>query len=126
VYDAGIDTESAASTVACATTEKDSDGDGISNISDNCPNTPNGPDLGTCTAGNTGITCSTNTDCGSGGVCSKNQEDADADGYGDACDNCPSNCNTQQLDADGDGIGDVCDITPGCDGCTGIACEQQC
>ena len=126
VYDAGIDTESAASTVTCTTTETDSDGDGISNISDNCPNTPNGPDLGTCTAGTIGITCSANNNCGSGGVCSKNQEDADADGHGDACDNCPSNCNTQQLDADGDGIGDVCDIDPGCDGCSGIACEQQC
>jgi hypothetical protein len=32
----------------------------------------------------------------------------------------------QQLDADADSRGDVCDTTPGCGGCTGIACEQQC
>jgi hypothetical protein len=55
-----------------------------------------------------------------------NQEDADNDGVGDVCDNCLNKCNTQQLDADIDGIGDVCDTTPGCGGCTGIACEPQC
>ena len=64
--------------------------------------------------------------CSSNGWCGKNQEDADGDGAGDVCDNCPSACNSQQLDADTDGLGDVCDTDPGCGGCSGVACEQQC
>ena len=55
-----------------------------------------------------------------------NQEDADDDGDGDVCDNCPNTCNSQQLDADSDGIGDVCDTTPGCGGCTSLQCEEDC
>jgi hypothetical protein len=77
--------------------EIDSDGDGISDANDNCPNVPN-----------------------------VNQADTDHDGMGDACDNCPNNCNVQQLDADGDGIGDVCDPDPRCGGCGQDLCEQQC
>ena len=52
--------------------------------------------------------------------------DTDGDGIPDNVDNCPTNCNSQQLDADGDKIGDVCDTDPGCGGCSGIQCEQQC
>jgi DNA-binding beta-propeller fold protein YncE len=37
--------------------------------------------------------------------------DADGDGIGDACDNCPSRSNDQS-DADGDGVGDACDNCP--------------
>ncbi len=77
--------------------KSDSDGDGIPDANDNCPNVPN-----------------------------VNQADTDHDGMGDACDNCPNNCNVQQLDADGDGIGDVCDPDPGCGGCGQDQCEKQC
>lgn len=110
----------------------DTDGDGIPDSQDNCPNKPNGPTLGTCssTSDKPGGNCTTDADCVIGcsvnGQCLKNQEDADNDGRGDVCDNCPANCNSQQLDADTDGIGDVCDTTPGCGGCSGVACETQC
>jgi len=35
--------------------------------------------------------------------------DSDADGFGNACDNCPAVANVQQYDENGDGIGDACD-----------------
>jgi hypothetical protein len=61
----------------------DADGDGVCDVDDNCPLTPN-PD----------------------------QEDADGDGDGDACDNCPYVYNPDQTDTDGDGVGDACDTCP--------------
>ena len=110
----------------------DSDGDGIPDSADNCPSTSNGPVLGTCLPGSdkAGATCHSDADCVIGcstnGHCSKIQEDTDADGSGDVCDNCPLNCNSKQLDANGNGIGDVCDTTPECGGCGQPQCEQQC
>ena len=75
----------------------DTDGDGVSDASDNCPNMNN-----------------------------PNQNDADQDGVGDACeadtdvdgliddeDNCPSAPNADQLDSDLDGVGDACDDSDG-------------
>jgi hypothetical protein len=70
----------------------DSDHDGIADEQDNCPNKPNGPELGTCVPGSekSGATCMSDADCvvgcSSNGFCSKNQEDSDADGVGDVCD----------------------------------------
>jgi hypothetical protein len=58
----------------------DSDGDGIPDIDDNCPDVPN-----------------------------PGQEDADWDRIGDLTDNCPEHFNPDQADSDGDGIGDACD-----------------
>ncbi len=36
-------------------------------------------------------------------------QDADNDGVGDVCDNCPNDPNANQADTDSDGIGDACD-----------------
>lgn len=59
----------------------DSDGDGVPDSADNCPNTAN-----------------------------VDQTDADGDGVGDVCDNCAQTANANQSDSDGDGVGDACDI----------------
>ncbi len=70
------------------------DGDGDGCIVDNCPFLANPPaDFN----GNGAI------DPGEA------QLDADADGLGDACDNCPGAANVGQGDSDGDGFGDACD-----------------
>jgi hypothetical protein len=58
----------------------DADGDGKSDVKDNCPFASN-----------------------------RDQLDGDGDGVGDVCDNCSAASNYSQLDADGDGKGDSCD-----------------
>ncbi len=85
-------------------TSYDSDGDGVLNSYDNCPTTPNGWKLGTCTTGKRGSPCNSYIDCGCSGVCSKNQQDCDGNGVGDACDICVdqygtgcSDCNSVML-----------------------------
>ena len=113
-------------------TQPDFDHDGIPDREDNCAAKPNGPELGTCLPGSDkeGATCHSDADCVNGcstnGTCSLDQEDADNDGAGDVCDNCPDSCNAEQLDADTDGLGDVCDTDPGCGACSGVACEELC
>ncbi|MGB2984686.1 MAG: PKD domain-containing protein, partial [Phycisphaerae bacterium] len=101
----------------CIVIPVDRDRDDIPDDLDNCPDDPNGPYLGTCMAGRSGIVCQTDEYCdtsqGSGdGLCSLNQEDSDNDGPGDVCDNCPNDANADQADADGDDFGDVCDVCP--------------
>ncbi|AUX36122.1 hypothetical protein SOCE836_083280 [Sorangium cellulosum] len=77
---------------------RDSDGDGVADHEDNCPEVPN--------------TSQANTDGGLsagdplGDAC---DDDDDADGHPDAADNCPLIPNPNQADANGDGIGDACD-----------------
>jgi hypothetical protein len=60
----------------------DQDGDGLGDTCDNCPATPNAGLLGTCD--NSSATCTSDIDCGVG-TCLMDQEDADFDGIGDAC-----------------------------------------
>lgn len=62
-------------------TPTDTDGDGVADTTDNCPNTSNA-----------------------------SQTDTDDDGIGDACDNCPTVANADQADTDGDGVGDLCSV----------------
>lgn len=63
--------------------DADTDDDGVDDVIDNCPGTPN-----------------------------PRQSDEDADGLGDPCDNCPLLGNARQADLDGDGVGDICDPHP--------------
>ncbi len=74
---------------------QDSDGDGIADVADNCPNASN-PDQ---------------TDTDGDGVGDACEGDMDSDGVADDIDNCPETANADQADTDGDGIGDACDET---------------
>jgi hypothetical protein len=66
----------------------DSDSDGIYDAEDNCPEIPNGPELGTCfnDLGKTGKTCTSHSECGCTGICNLDQNDTDEDEIGDVCD----------------------------------------
>ena len=82
---------------------EDTDGDGITDDKDNCPNTPTGE----------------NVDANG---CSDSQKDSDNDGITDDKDNCPNTptgenvdangCSDSQKDSDNDGITDDLDICP--------------
>ncbi|UCG70914.1 MAG: hypothetical protein JSV09_07935, partial [Thermoplasmata archaeon] len=63
--------------------QEDGDGDDVGNACDNCPETPNGPNGGTCVCG--GEPCMSNEEC-EYGSCSMNQEDTNSDDIGDVCD----------------------------------------
>jgi len=98
-----IPTECPTSPTLCPSV--DTDGDGVDDCNDNCPNHPNGPSQGTCTLStpanmivNTGQFCTVDGDCGPGEFCEKVQADnypPGGNGIGDACD-CEANfdCDT--------------------------------
>ena len=71
--------------------EPDNDADGLFDNSDYCPDTPNGPLLGTCVKATSGVvvgmgtTCTNDGDCVSGETCDKVQGDINGNGCGDAC-----------------------------------------
>jgi outer membrane protein assembly factor BamB len=88
----------------------DRDGDGIYDMSDNCPATPN-PDQK-----------DTDGD-GIGDVCNDSL-DQDGDEWVDRLDNCPILYNPDQSDIDKDGVGDACDPYPNNPNNLG-ACLQQ-
>lgn len=84
----------------------DSDGDGIYDPTDNCPEMAN-PDQSDVDEDGVGDLCDNCPD-----IKTREQYDFDEDGTGDGCDNCPKVANADQIDRDGDGIGDACDLCP--------------
>lgn len=84
----------------------DSDGDGIPDHEDNCPDTFNPAQI----------------DTDSDGIGDACDPDIDGDGIPNELDNCPYSYNPLQEDFDGDGVGDVCD--PDIDG-DGIENEED-
>jgi outer membrane protein assembly factor BamB len=76
----------------------DKDGDGIPDLSDNCPTTPN-PDQ-------------KDTDHDGVGDACNDSIDTDGDEWADRLDNCPKIYNPDQSDVDNDHLGDVCDPYP--------------
>ena len=127
VHAAGFSGNSVSAHVSIGTV--DSDGDGVPDTIDNCPNTPNPLQTDTDHDGK-GDACDNCVDVvnadqtdsdsdGLGDACDNcvhaanaGQADVDADGVGDVCDNCPANANSSQADSDGDGFGDACDNCP--------------
>lgn len=85
--------------------EEDSDGDGYSDDSDNCPYTYN-PDQLDSDGGGLGDACD---NCPFTARDNENQADRDDDEVGDACDNCIETYNPDQADDDADDIGNLCD-----------------
>jgi hypothetical protein len=92
---------------SCASAGRETDGDGVPDLQDNCPLDFDG-----------GLTDGDGDFVGD--VCDNcqaqdnpDQSDADSDTLGDVCDNCPFLVNPEQADGDSDGEGDGCDLDDG-------------
>jgi cysteine-rich repeat protein len=100
-------------------TAQDSDGDGIPDAMDNCPNVfnpirpmDNGVQADADGDG-VGDACDVcPLDANSNSCTTFDPNDTDRDGVPNATDNCPDVANPDQTDTDGDGKGDACDPCP--------------
>lgn len=97
----------------------DSDGDGISDEQDNCPNVfnpirPQDLELRQRDTDGDGVgdACDAWPTCfANDATCiALNAHDLDSDGVPNFFDNCPNVANADQLDTDNDGLGDACDL----------------
>jgi hypothetical protein len=117
--------------------DPDSDGDGVLDVSDNCPSDPNADQADYPDADGLGDVCDSDDDndtvadgednCpftanadqadfdndGEGNLC---DGDVDGDGVPNGGDNCPETPNPEQTDSDLDGAGDACDADDDNDG----------
>ncbi len=97
---------------------RDSDGDGIRDSFDNCPNVKN-QEQADWNYNNIGNACEDSDkdgfldiDDNCPAIPSLDLSDSDDDGVGDLCDNCPFTPNSDQINSDTDEIGDACDNCP--------------
>ncbi|HEX5041456.1 MAG TPA: thrombospondin type 3 repeat-containing protein [Candidatus Polarisedimenticolaceae bacterium] len=91
----------------CSTANRETDGDTLADLGDNCPVTPNASQ----TDGDGDWVGDACDNCA--GLLNASQANLDEDQRGDACDNCPTVPNDSQLDGDADLVGDACDNCPG-------------
>jgi hypothetical protein len=97
----------------CANQGGDSDGDGICNNVDNCPNVSN-PDQKDSNHNGIGDACEVVSPCANQGG------DSDGDGVCNNVDNCPNVSNPDQKDSNHNGIGDACEQPSGGNTCKDV------
>jgi hypothetical protein len=112
-------------TITVINVYEDSDGDGIRDSDDNCPEDANKTEPGTCDCGVADIDSDSDgtPDCNDGCIndpsktepgtcdCGVADTDSDSDGTPDCNDNCPEIFNPEQADKNSDGKGDSCDFS---------------